>query len=517
MKRVFVKSVWMVAVLMLSGLSASADVRLPTVISDNMVLQHGRKVPIWGWAEPNEKVKVSLEGKTKETVAGTNGHWRVDLPAHAPGGPFVITIAGKNTITIKNVMFGEVWVCSGASNMAWGVGGSASPEDIAKMVYPNIRTFFMLPRPYATPQPDALQGNWRAASPETVGEFPAVGFWFALKLQEELGVPVGLINASTGSTSYETWTPREALEGDPDFAPMFERLKGADMPKLEAAYKAWEAKAEEARAKNQPEPPDKPLEPKEQYAYIMRHAPGTMFNGMVHPVIPFGIRGAFTDGNRSNTERAYLSRKVLPALITGWRKLWNQGDFPFVIVENYNFGGTGQEPRESEWAELREAQAMTARNVKHCGVAVTIDIGDAKDIHPKNKWDAGSRAALFALATVYGQKLEYSGPVLDFAKFKGSRAMLKFSHADGGLSAGKDGSDTPLRGFAVAGADRKFAWAETVLDGNTVTLTSTNVPKPVAVRYAWDDNPACNLYNKAGLPAVPFRTDDWPGITVGNK
>jgi sialate O-acetylesterase len=353
-----------------------------------------------------------------------------------------------------------------------------------------------------------------------VKEFCAVGFWFAERVQQDLKVPIGLIWASHGSSSAETWIPREALMGDPDFSEMFEREKAANYPVLMAEYTValsnWQVKADAARQLNQP-PPAKPTSVKEKYAYIIRHAPGNTFNGGISPLIPFGLRGVLWYQGEHNAPRGYQYRKVLPILIHQWRTLWGQGDFPFLIVQLPGYGSNPAEPRDSEWAELREAQAMTARTVTNCGYAVTIDIGESRNIHPINKWDVGKRLALLALGTVYGRDLPYSGPVFDKMTAEGDVLRLQFQHTAGGLVAGTNGVAQPLRGFAVAGADRHYVWANARIDGDSVIVTATNVAAPVAVRYAWANSPVCNLYNRAGLPAAPFRTDDWPGCTVTNR
>lgn len=506
----------------------SMEVRLAPIFNDSMVLQHGQEVPIWGWAQAGEKVTVTIEAKSYEAVADKDGQWMVRLAAHKPGGPVEITISGSNSITLKDVLFGDVWICAGQSNMGWGVSGSASAEEMAKTNYPTIRQYFYHRSPSFQPS-RGTSGNWRSANPKNVGHFCAVGFWFAKRLQQDINIPIGLIQTAYGSSSGETWIPREALLKDPCFAPMFDRAKDLTPSKLEEEQKAqkehkaakakWEIDVKNARLNNQPEPA-KPQEPKETYAYLMRHAPGNCFDGIIAQLIPYGIRGVIWYQGEHNASRAYQYRKLLPILIGEWRHLWNQGDFEFLIVQLANCGRAPKEACESEWAELREAQAMTARDMKNCHYAVTIETGDPKlpyDIHPRNKWDVGTRVALVALAKVYGQKLDYSGPVLESAKFEDGKAVLSFSHAQGGLLAGKDGTDKNVRGFAVAGADQKFSWADVQIDGNKLILTSEKVPQPLAVRYAWNDNPDCNLYNKAALPAAPFRTDDWPGITINKK
>ncbi len=505
--------------LMIQG--ASADVRLPSIMNNNMVLQHGIQAPIWGWADPGEAISVKCDGAEVKVVAAEDGSWRVRLPIHPPGDkPFELVVSGKNTLTLTNIVFGDVWVCSGQSNMGWGVGGSATPEQLEKMDYPGIRQFAMQIRPRETPGKECPIGSWKTATPKTAKEFCAVGYWFAETVQPELKIPIGLLWMAYGSSSGETWIPREALLDDPDFAPMFERAKEADKAKLEAKYKVamaeWEVKAKEAKENNRPAP-GKPTDPKETFAYIMRHAPGNCFNGSISTIIPYGIRGVIWYQGEHNAARAYQYRKVLPLLVKTWRGLWKQGDFPFLIVQLPNYLGTGALPRESDWAELREAQALTAKTVTNCHIAVTIDVGDPKDIHPKNKWDVGKRVGLLALGTVYGKNIVYTGPVFESLSFEDGKTVLKFKHVGGGLMMGRKGDETTLRGFAVAGEDHKFVWAEARIEGETVVLSSPVVSKPVAVRYAWDYTPACNLYNREGFPAAPFRTDEWPGITVNAK
>ena len=498
-----------------SALPARADVSLPSIIGNNMMLQQGQPVPIWGWAEPGEKVTVKIGEWQTQTVAGTNGEWKVQVPKHDPGGPVAITIAGKNSITLTNVLFGEVWICSGQSNMGWGVGGSASLNDMAKMNYPMIRQYCMHIHPTNVPQRNCI-GSWRIATSNNVHEFCAVGFWFAEKVHQETKMPMGLLHAAYGSSSAETWTPRQALRDDPDFAPMFERAKLADMPALEAKYAVamtnWEAQAQDAKKQNKPEP-SKPQEPKDIHAYIMRHAPGNVFDGMIMPLVPFGIRGALWYQGEHNAPRAQQYRKVLPILIRCWRAVWGQGDFPFFIVQLPNTYHTPTEPRDSEWAEMRETQAAVASSVSNCYMAVTIDTGDGT-IHPVNKWDVGKRLALIALDKVYGRKTECYGPSFDSMTVKNGNVVVRFKNTDGGLMVGKDGTAKTITGFAVAGEDRKFAWADAWIQKETVVLSNATLRMPVAVRYAWGDNPACNLYNKAGLPAAPFRTDKWPGIAT---
>jgi sialate O-acetylesterase len=511
--------------------AASPDVRLAGIFANGMVLQHGQEVPIWGWAGAGDKVTVTLEGKSYDAVADKDGQWMVRLAAHKPSSdPVEITVAGKNTITLKDVLFGDVWVCAGQSNMGWGVCGPGMPEEIAKINYPTIRQYFYWRVPAFKPDRDPVNhGNWRSADPKNVGEFCGVGFWFARRVQRDIKIPIGLIQTAYGSSSGETWAPAEAFRNDPDFAPMFDRAKDvspetlAEETRIYREYKAqmakWEVDAKAAKEKGTTEP-SKLKDPPEKVAYAMRHTPGYCWDGIIAQIVPYRIQGVLWYQGESNSDRAFQYRKVMPIIIEQWRKQWNQGDFPFLLVQIANLGGAPSEECNSSFAELREAQAMTAAKVKNCYYGVSFDTGEYNnnyDVHPINKWDTGERMGLVALAKVYGKEVEYLGPVMESAKFEDGKAVLTFSHVEGGFRLGRDGSEKEARGFALAGEDKKFAWAQAKIDGNKIILTSANVPKPVAVRYAWNGNPRVNLYNQAGLPAAQFRTDDWPGITVNSK
>lgn len=352
-------------------------------------------------------------------------------------------------------------------------------------------------------------------SPETVPGFSAVGYFFGRELHKELNVPIGLIHTSWGGTPAESWTRRGALESVPDCMPILERFDEAMAKYPEAKKKydesmiAWKEDVKKAKAegKNPPRRPGAPFGPGNP------HSPAGLYNAMIAPLIPYSIGGAIWYQGESNAGRAYQYRKLFPAMITNWRKDWGQGDFPFLFVQLANFMAVDPEPVDSAWAELREAQLMTLA-LPNAGMAVIIDIGEARDIHPKNKQDVGKRLALWALGKSYGKKQVYSGPIYKSKRTEGNKITLEFEHVGGGLAAG---GGEPLKGFAVAGADRKFVWADAKIDGNTVIISSDEVSEPAAVRYGWANNPVCNLYNKEGLPASPFRTDDWPGVTVNNK
>jgi sialate O-acetylesterase len=427
-----------------------------------------------------------------------------------------MTITGNNALTLTDVLVGEVWVCSGQSNMGMTVQGvNGAPEEIAAATYPQMRLFGVAHRPSATPEADT-QGGWVGCSPQTVPGFTAVGYFFGRKLHQDLQTPVGLINSSWGGTMAEAWTPRESLEADPDFAPVLKRWADgeAGYPQQKVDFDAkladWKKRADEAKAQGQPFTERQPNPPLFDQKH---HMPASLYNGMIVPLIPFAIRGAIWYQGESNAGRAYAYRKLLPTMIGDWREGWGQGNFPFLIVQLANFMARKEVPGESAWAELREAQTLTAQGVENSGQAVTIDIGEEKDIHPKNKQDVGSRLALIALARTYGHPVEYSGPQFASLAIEGDRARARFTHADG-LTAGEGG---PLKGFAIAGADRRFVWADATIEQDTVVLSSPEVAEPVAVRYAWADNPDCSLRNAAGLPACPFRTDDWPGVTINSR
>ena len=491
-----------------------ADVKLPAVIGDNMVLQRHQRVPIWGMADPGERVTVTFAGQRVTAVARPDGRWILRLTALAAGGPHEMTVAGKNTIELQNILVGEVWACSGQSNMQMSVRASNNAEEeIAAADYPEMR-LFTVPRVPSSERTTEIEAQWVVCTPETIPNFTAVGYFFGREVHKTLNVPVGLINTSWGGTPAESWTTRPTIETDPEFRPIADRWTQAEQnypeqkKKHEEALAKWKEEADKAKAegKQPPRQPWPPLFERKQYE------PGSLFNGMVFPLIPYAIKGAIWYQGESNAGRAYQYRALFPAMIRDWRQEWGQGAFPFLFVQLANFLAREAEPTDSAWAELREAQSMTLDLVK-TGQAVIIDIGDEKDIHPKNKQDVGLRLALNALAMAYGQDIVYSGPVYREMATQGSKIRLAFDCVGGGLVA--QGGE--LKGFALAGEDQKFVWAEAVIEGDTVVVHSDRVPQPAAVRYAWANNPECNLYNQEGLSASPFRTDAWPGVTEGKR
>ena len=550
---------------------AQADVTLASVLGENMVLQQGMKAPVWGTADAGEQVTVTLCGQTAEATADANGKWQATLAPLKAGGPFEMTVKGKNTITLKNVLVGEVWVCSGQSNMAMTLNRCTNPkEEAAAATFPKIRLFTVSRKTSAKPL-DAVGGKWVACSPTTAPGFSGVGYFFGRKLHQELKVPIGLINTSWGGTPAEAWTSMPSLKATPELKPLLDRWATAleDYPAALQKYKdgplkVWQdkvkaadaalkaaqaalkeantpaekqartaalnkAKAVRGRLRRQPRPPQGPESP---------HCPASLYNGMIAPLLPMAVKGAIWYQGESNAGRAYQYRTLFPTMIQDWRKSWGHS-LSFYWVQLANYKNVEAEPKDAGWPELREAQTMTLA-LPNTGEAAIIDIGEARDIHPKNKQDVGLRLALNALAKDYGQKIAHASPMLDSMKVEGAKVRVKLKNVVGGLVAKpftdpvtpsgptlekRFGVDVaPLRpktqvlGFAVAGEDKKFVWAdEATIDGDSVVVSAKAVAKPVAVRYAWENNPVCNLYSKAGLPACPFRSDDWKGVTADAK
>jgi sialate O-acetylesterase len=626
--------------------------KLASLFCDHAVLQRDLPIPVWGWAEPGETITVRLAVNEAKAVAGADGAWRVTLPPLPAGGPHEMTVAGRETITLHDMLIGEVWVCSGQSNMQMAVSGVLNgEEEIAAADYPAIRLFTVPNIPAMEPKADVL-AEWKVCSPKSAGPFSAVGYYFGRKLHRELGVPVGLINTSWGGTVAEAWTSLKALRAEPELREIVDLFAAVDpndegTAAYEQAIQAWEEASRRMDSVNAGYPRgwadpatatddwgrmtlpaywkarglllngvvwfrmevevpaawvgedltlslgviDKAdttyfnnvmvggitLEDREDAFNLRRiytvpgalvqpgrntiavrifshiwagglvgkaddlylsqgeetitlagewrygveadfgnfagppmpplgaanpNTPTVLFNGMIHPLLPYGIRGAIWYQGESNASRGKEYQTLFPAMIADWRKHWGQGDFPFYFVQLANFQAGTDAGFDSQWGELREAQTMTLA-LPNTGMAVIIDIGESTDIHPKNKQDVGLRLALNALAKTYSRELVFSGPLFREARIEGKAIRLLFDHAAGLTSRGE------LSGFAIAGADRRFVRAEAVIDGETVIVSSPVVPAPVAVRYAWAEDPACTLVNGAGLPASPFRTDDW--------
>ncbi len=507
-------------VLLSIGCAKTAPVRLPGVFSDHMVVQRGTEVPVWGWTEPGARVTVQMGSARAVTEATEGGRFQVCLPPQEAGGPRTLTVTSENTVWVRDVLVGDVWICSGQSNMAWPVSRAANAEkEIARATYPHLRLFTVKRTAAAKPEANC-QGSWARCGPETVGGFSAVGYFFGRALRKHLDVPVGLVNTSWGGTPSEAWTSPKTVKRVDAFDPIVKRWNEqiAAYPEQKAKWETtkadrlakWKEAAAKAKAAGK-KPPRRPRPPRDPT--LDPHRPSVLFNGMIAPLLPMRIRGAIWYQGESNAGRAYQYRTIFPAMIRDWRARWGQGDFPFLFVQLANFKKRQDQPGDSAWAELREAQAM-ALDLPNTAQAVIIDIGEAGNIHPKNKQDVGKRLALAARAVAYGEDVTCSGPMYKSMKVEDGKVRLAFDHTDGGLVAGGGG---PLKGFAVAGKDKTWHWAHAEIDGDTVVVSCKDVADPLAVRYAWADNPECNLTNQAGLPASPFRTDTWPGVTVDKE
>ncbi len=639
---------------------SATNIQLPKIFGDHMVLQQQARIPVWGTADPGGYLTVQLDKQNRRTIAGTDGKWRVDLSDLKAGGPHTMRIIGRDTIQYSDVMVGEVYLCSGQSNMEWPVSRVRDAEtEIANATYPKIRLFKVERNAAVVPLTDVISSGWQPCSSETVTGFSAVGYLFGRDLYRELSVPIGLIQSAWGGTPAEPWTSPRTLSMLPDYKDQIEFYYSPERVQPQASkpfaerLQEWQKERDDWIAEmNQSDPglhdsgmpwflprldvrdwgsislpllwessaignydgivwfrknvtvpeswrghsltlhlggiddqditwfngvrvgstdhysaprayaiPDSLIrfgdnviavrafdyggaggmgggvnqyklktdtgdsvglagewyykvsnEDPDTRLLPMRpeHQPAALYHAMIAPLIPYAIRGSIWYQGESNASKAYAYRTLFPAMITDWRLNWGQGDFPFFFVQLANYMALQVFPEESNWAELREAQLMTL-SLPNTGMAVIIDIGDASDIHPKNKQDVGRRLALQALDQVCKQKIESCGPLYKSMKVEGNKIRIFFDHVDGGLTL--KGSNR-LRGFTIAGADRKFVWADAIIDGSTVIVSGPEVSNPVAVRYAWANNPVCNLYNQANLPASPFRTDGWPGLTM---
>jgi sialate O-acetylesterase len=646
------KKILLPLVVLFAVAHAYGNVKLPRIFTDNMVLQRNKPLQVWGWADAGESVTVQLNKQSKKVKADKTGKWTATLAAEAAGGPYEMTVKGKNSLTIKNILVGEVWVCSGQSNMEWPLSAAKNATlEIQSANFPEIRQFLVQKAIASIPQADVAGGDWKSCTPETAGNFTAVGYFFARDLYNKLHVPIGLIHTSWGGTHSETWTSREAFEQSAEFKSMIGALPKIDLESYAADRKArnvaklkemniivpatnvtawkdaglddqswptmsvpgvWEnqrldgfdgvvwfrrtftvsdadagkdavlslgaiddidetfingtsvgktAGYDQKRTYRIPagllkagknviavrvedtggggglwdEPGALSLTAASEARIALagpwkfnvervadgggsvgpNSFPTLLFNAMLNPLIPYTIAGAIWYQGESNAGRAYQYRTAFPLMIKDWRSRWGQGDFPFYFVQLAAYeAARGANPQgTSAWAELREAQRMTL-SLPNTGMAVTTDVGEAYDIHPRNKQDVGKRLAAIALSKLYAQGTVASGPSYQSVRFDGNKAFVTFTEMGGGLVIqDKYGY---LRGFEVAGEDKKFHYAKAWLQGNEVVVASDEVAKPVAVRFGWSDNPwDDNLYNKEGLPASPFRTDTWKGVTEG--
>ena len=509
----------------LTVIPAFADVRLPKIFTDNMMLQRDLPVRVWGWADAGEQVSATLSGKSATTKADSNGPWALTLPALKSGENLELLIKGKNSLTLKNVIMGDLWVCSGQSNMEMDLNGCLGRDDDLKTAdLPKIRRIKINHEQAAQPKLDAPAATpWQVCSPATARGFSAVGFYFAREILAKTGVPIGIVDDNWGGTPIEPWVATEGLEGVAELKPQFiarqEAIKSfrAQLANSLIQMEGWIAKTRKDLATGTETTP---------MPAITTHPGGngwcSMYNAMIHPFVHLPIKGALWYQGESNGGEGETYYNKMRALIDGWRQQWNQGNFPFYFVQLANFQAAAQNPAGGDgWAKLREAQTKSL-SIPNTGMAVIIDtvpLAEKDDIHPKNKYDVGMRLAQWALNRDYGQKqLEVSGPLFTALTIEGSKARLAFDHVGTGLMVGKKEGRNPtledkggkLARFSIAGEDKKWVWADAVIEGKTVVVSSPAVTQPVAVRYAFTMNPdGCNLYNKEGLPASPFRTDAW--------
>jgi sialate O-acetylesterase len=636
-----------------STVCKAGDLWLPAIFSDNMVLQREMNVPVWGKAKPGTTVTIEIAGMKVQTIAGIDGKWLLHLPSMPAGGPYEMKVLGEESISYKNVMFGDVWIASGQSNMNFALSGAKNAkQEIAEANYPNIR-LFTVPNTLANnPKTEVPGKNWSVCDPSTVKDFSAVAYFFGRKLFLDKNVPIGLIHTSWGGTPAESWVSQEMVSILPEYKKMLEDFKSK---KLEESFYVQNIKNDDekwriantsfvglAKKVQQPQFNDqgwksmfvpksidesvigpyegiiwfrktielpasfkgkdliiklggidhmdytyfngveighsawttdwirtykvpKELVKKGKNVIVVRDAdlwskgglngpadsmyintttektasavslagdwkynnelepvvpktigvnniPSLIYNAMIAPLIPYGIKGAIWYQGEANAWKAYQYRILLPMMITDWRTRWGEGNFPFFIVQLTNFMKPQIAPEESDWAELREAQSMTT-NYPNVGMACILDLGDAVNIHPTNKQDVGYRLGLSAEKIAYGDNLVYTGPTYQSMKIEGQQIRLKFTNTGSGIITRGD----KVKGFTIAGSDKKFYWADAKIEGDEIIVSSDKVKEPFAVRYAWANNPIFNVYNKEGLPALPFRTDTWPGITANNK
>ena len=501
-------------ILFISTPHAHAELKLPTVLGDHMVLQRDAPVPVWGIADPGQTVTVRFADQVKETTADAEGRWRVDLDAMpANSSPGVLRVeSDEQSIERADILVGEVWLCSGQSNMQMGLARAADGEaEVARAGDPLLR--LMRVENHVVPRGEDIVGEWAHCSPESAERFSAAGYYFGLELRRELDVPVGLIVSAWGATGGEAWLPIEAIRDVPDFASVIERdrQRDAERPKLEAEYEAaverWRVERDAAEKTGQP----LPSPPRLPMALRPQSRAGSLYDAMIFPLAPFAMRGCVWYQGEANVGQGERYHTLLTLLIDSWRQTWGQGHFYFGIVQLPNYRPIAQEPGDSDWARLREAQRLTAERVADTGLAVTIDIGDADEGHPKNKRGVGERLARLVLIDVYGKPGAAHGPVLRDATFTDGSAVLTFADGPGEMQAV---DDSAIGSFAIAGNDRVWHWAKTEVTGpRRLRVWSPGVAEPVAVRYAWSDNPPSpNLTDDSGVPASPFCTDDWPAL-----
>ncbi len=493
------------------GAPAGADVVPNGLFTNGAVLQRNRPIPVWGTAAEGERVTVTIRDRRAVTVA-RGARWRVSLPSMPAGGPYVLSISGRNRLVLANILVGDVYICSGQSNMEWPLALAANATEALAEARDPLLHLYTVPRGVSDTPAKDVAGQWQPCTPDAARGFSAVAFFFGRSLRRTLSVPIGLVQSAWSATPAQAWTSRDALLANPEIAPLvaaYEQEKAAYSTTLNALD------AEREKALSDPSglpksgaPP--PALPRAPSSPTNQSSPATLFNAMIVPLATYGIRGVIWYQGESNTGSAYLYRTLFPAMISNWRSVWKQGDFPFLFVQLAPFMSRGDGSQESAWAELRDAQLYTSRTVPNTGMAVITDVGDEYDIHPRDKQTVGERLALLARSLLYKHDIEASGPIYDSMRVEGDRIVLSFQHLGGGLEA--RGGES-LTDFTIAGEDAKFVPATATIRGGSVVVSSLLVIHPVAVRYGWADYPQGNLWNRAGLPASPFRTDSFPLTT----
>ncbi|TDO71020.1 sialate O-acetylesterase [Flavobacterium chryseum] len=505
MPMIYFKKLLLFSFILAAEFQLSAQIKLPALVSDNMVLQQNAKVNLWGWASPNEKISIQLEWSNTpiEITANADGNWKttVDTP-NGSDKKYTIALTATNKIILNNILIGEVWLCSGQSNMffpvgreekTWKTGVKNYEEEVKNASYPNIRFFTVALNAAQQPLED-VTGSWKVCTPENIKTFSAVAYFFGRDLYQKLDVPIGLISTSWGGTKAEAWTAQNILEEDVAFLPILQedaKNEKVYQEKLEAYYLSL-TNERIASAENAPKGQlKKPKKEANKTSYVL-------YNAMLHPIVNYTIKGAIWYQGESNSGKAYLYRTLFPAMVKSWREEWKQGDFPFYYVQIT--------PHKGQNAAIREAQLMSLKTIPNSGMVVTTDVGDAQNIHPIDKQTVGHRLALIARAKTYGEnKLVYSGPIYNQMKIKKQKVQLFFDYSESGLQQNGE----VLKEFEIAGSDQVFYPADAKIDGKTVVVSSSQVKDPVAVRFAWKAVPEPNLFNKENLPASPFRTDDW--------
>jgi sialate O-acetylesterase len=497
-------------------LEVRAELKLPAIIGDHMVLQQNQPNPLWGWDAPGAQITISFAGQSKSTQAGPDGKWTVKLdPIAANDKPQTLTITGSEKKEIQDVLVGEVWMCSGQSNMGFTLAGDWKGDiEAAASKLPNLR-LIKVPQVGTQELQSDFKGRWQASTAETARNFSAVGFYFGRYVHLILGVPVGLIDNAWGGSAAEAWIRRESLEKDSRFKSLLESTTKQEAylqsENARADYDKQLAKWKEDTERAKAEQKATPRQPASPFQWLTGNArPGNIFCGVINPTLGYGIKGVVWYQGESNAGRAWEYAELFPFMIEQWRKEWNQGDFPFYWVQLADFMAEKPEPGESSWAELRESQTKTLR-LPNTGQAVIIDLGEAKDIHPRNKHDVAARLVRWALVKDYGMHFPYRSPEFKNMEVRDQKALIAFDCFGSSL---RPFDQDQVVGFAVCGDDKVWHWAKGVVQGkDKVEVWSEQVATPIAVRYAWADNPVCNLFSNDGLPVTPFRTDDFEMVT----